>query len=52
MTERQIGASEQVIECRNCGSKWSVNTVPKERGQVIGVLLECPLCERKEEVST
>jgi hypothetical protein len=52
MTERQIGENEQVIECRNCGSKWSVNTVSKEHGQVIGVLMECPLCERKEVAST
>ncbi len=47
MTEREIENDEQVVECRGCGSKWSVNV----GGQILAVLLECPLCEQKQEGS-
>jgi len=47
MTEREILDDEQVVECRSCGSKWSVNM----DGRILAVLLECPLCWRKQEGS-
>lgn len=45
MSDREIVEGEKIIECRNCGSEWSVIT----SGQIFAVLLKCPLCERKEE---
>jgi hypothetical protein len=43
-------SQEQVVVCEGCGSKWRVSAA-KGRSSVIAVLVECPLCERKEAES-
>ena len=43
-------SQEQVITCEGCGSKWRLS-IEKGRAGVIAVLVECPLCERKEAES-
>ena len=39
---------EQVIECCGCGSKWLIDFADVVK--IDAVLVQCPLCERRDEV--
>ncbi len=41
-------SEEQIIICEGCGSRWRLK-IEKGRATVLANLIECPLCEVKEE---